>query len=142
MPFCLSWLMYFQFFAVSWQLYQKVYFAWKCKCLLYIAVSQIIHETVMSIYSDKLAHVQIVINCRYSVAQLCTLEDTLAYISGMLFIDDNMLNNKNCIVIVPKCSGRGISQIFLGNIQFPGNGIRERRPLVSASSFGKIELDY
>ena len=29
----------------------------------------------MSIYSDKLAHVQVVINCRYSIAQMCTLED-------------------------------------------------------------------
>ena len=28
----------------------------------------------MSIYSNKLAHVQIVINCRYSVAQMCTRE--------------------------------------------------------------------
>ena len=28
-----------------------------------------VHESVMSIYTDKLAHVQIVINCRYFVAQ-------------------------------------------------------------------------
>ena len=53
-------------------------------------VSQILHETVMSIYSDKLAHVEVIINCRYSVAQWCTREDTLAYISGALFIDDVM----------------------------------------------------
>ena len=33
--------------------------------LLYVAVSQKIHQTVMSIYSDKLAHVQVVINCQY-----------------------------------------------------------------------------
>ena len=32
---------------------------------------------------------------------------------------------------VPECSGPGISQIFLGNIRFPRNGIRERRPLVT-----------
>ena len=32
----------------------------------------------MSIYSDKLAHVQVVINSRYSVAQMCTWEDTHA----------------------------------------------------------------
>ena len=31
---------------------------------------------------------------------------------------------------VPECSGPGISRIFSGNIRFPGNGIRERRPLV------------
>ena len=35
----------------------------------------------MSIYSDKLAHVQVVINCRYSVAQMCTHEDTLTHYS-------------------------------------------------------------
>ena len=29
----------------------------------------------MSIYSDKLAQVQVVINCRYSVAQICTRKD-------------------------------------------------------------------
>ena len=30
---------------------------------------------------------------------------------------------------VPKCSGREIFKIFQGNIGFPGNAIRERRPL-------------
>ena len=44
----------------------------------------------MSIYSDKLAHIQFVINCRYSVAQLCTREDVLAYISGTPSVDDVM----------------------------------------------------
>ena len=38
----------------------------------------------MSIYSDKLAHVQVVINCRNTDAQMCTCEDALAYISGAL----------------------------------------------------------
>ena len=33
----------------------------------------------MSIFSDKLAHVQVVINCPYSVAQMCTRADALAY---------------------------------------------------------------
>ena len=32
----------------------------------------------MSIYSNKLAHVQVVINCRYSVAQMYTWEDAHA----------------------------------------------------------------
>ena len=36
--------------------------------------------TVMSIYSDKLAHVQVVINCLSSAAQSCTGKDTLAHI--------------------------------------------------------------
>ena len=44
----------------------------------------------MSIYSDKLALVQVVINCRYSVAQLCTREDMLAHMLGMPYIDDVM----------------------------------------------------
>ena len=42
----------------------------------------------MSIYSDKLAHVLVVIKCPYSVAQMCTCEDALAYILGAPFIDD------------------------------------------------------
>ena len=44
----------------------------------------------MSIYSDNLAHVQVVINCQYSVAQLCTREDTLGHILGAPYIDDVM----------------------------------------------------
>ena len=47
----------------------------------------------MSIYSDKLAHVQVVINCQYFLAQLCTCEDGLAYILGTLSIDDVMSRN-------------------------------------------------
>ena len=47
----------------------------------------------MSIYSDKLAHVQVVINCPYSVAQFCTREDGLAYIPGAPSIDDAMSFN-------------------------------------------------
>ena len=47
----------------------------------------------MSIYSDKLAYVQVVINCRYSVAQMCTREDTLAHYLGAQFIDDVMRQN-------------------------------------------------
>ena len=55
--------------------------------MLYVAVSQIIHETVMSIYSGKL-HVQVVINCRYSVAKMCTREDMLALKLGLPYFDD------------------------------------------------------
>ena len=36
----------------------------------------------MSIYSAKLAHELVVINCRYSNAQMCTREDTLTRILG------------------------------------------------------------
>ena len=48
---------------------------------------------MMIIYSDKLAHVQVVINCQYSVAQMCTREDMLAYILGAPSIDDFMSYN-------------------------------------------------
>ena len=41
-------------------------------------------------YLDKLSHVQVVIKCLYSVAQLCTCEDMLVYISGAPSIDDVM----------------------------------------------------
>ena len=44
-------------------------------------------------YLNKLAHVQVVINCPYSVAQMCTREDALAYILGTWFIDDVMSYN-------------------------------------------------
>ena len=36
----------------------------------------------MSIYSDKLAHVQVVIKSQYFIAQMCTREDTLAHYLG------------------------------------------------------------
>ena len=42
----------------------------------------------LCLYSDKLAHVQVIINCRYSIAQMCTHEDTLAHHLGAPFIDD------------------------------------------------------
>ena len=42
----------------------------------------------MSIYSDKLAHVQVVINCWNTDAPMCTREDALALISGVPSIDD------------------------------------------------------
>ena len=47
----------------------------------------------MSIYLDKLAHVQVVINCPYSVPQFCTGKDMLAHISGTPSIDDVMSYN-------------------------------------------------
>ena len=61
--------------------------------MLYVAVGQIMNETMMSIYLDKLAHVQVIIKCRYSIAKLCAREDTLAYILGAPSIDDVMSYN-------------------------------------------------
>ena len=48
---------------------------------------------LLLIYSDKLAHVQVIINCQYSVAQLCTCEDILAHNLGALYFDDVMSYN-------------------------------------------------
>ena len=49
----------------------------------------------MSIYSDKLVHLQVVINFQYSVAQMDTREDTLTHFLGALFIDDFMRHNSS-----------------------------------------------
>ena len=47
----------------------------------------------MSFYSDKLAHIQVVINYQYSVAEMCTHEDTLTHKLGMPYVDDAMSYN-------------------------------------------------
>ena len=39
------------------------------------AICLLMLEVPMFDYSDKLAHIQVVINCRYSVAQMCNCED-------------------------------------------------------------------
>ena len=54
----------------------------------------------MSIYSDKLRHVQVVINCLNSVAQLCTNKDTLAHILGVPSTDDIMSYDSFTIVMI------------------------------------------
>ena len=61
--------------------------------MLYVAVSYIIHKSVMSIYSTELESVQVVINCQYSVAQMCTREDKLPHYLGAQYIDDIMRHN-------------------------------------------------
>ena len=40
----------------------------------------------MTIYWDMLAHIQVVINCRYCVTQLCTSEVTLAHNLGAQYL--------------------------------------------------------
>ena len=44
----------------------------------------------MSIYSEKLTHVQVIFNCLYSVAQFCNGKDTLAQILGTPYSDEVM----------------------------------------------------
>ena len=55
----------------------------------------------MSIYSNKFAHVQVVINCRYPVAQMCTHEDTLAHKLGTQYFDDVLSYNSLITSIAP-----------------------------------------
>ena len=45
-------------------------------------------------YLDKLAHVQVVINCQYSVAPMCTWEDTHPHLFTRPALDDVMSQNK------------------------------------------------
>ena len=40
----------------------------------------------MSIYADKLAHIQVFISCQYSVPQMCTCEDTRVHNLGALMM--------------------------------------------------------
>ena len=63
----------------------------------------------MSIYPDKLAHIQVVINCQYSNAQICTREDRLAHYLGAPYLDDVMSQNELTTLIPfgflnPDCS--------------------------------------
>ena len=53
-----------------------------------------IREDMLAHYSNKLAHVQFVINCRYSIAQMCTREDTLTHFLGAPSYDDVMSQNE------------------------------------------------
>ena len=48
---------------------------------------------ILNSYAGKLAHVQVVINCRHFVAQMGTSEETLAHSLGMPNIDDVMSYN-------------------------------------------------
>ena len=65
----------------------------------------------MSIYLDKLAHVQVGINCQYSIAQMCTREDTLAHNLGALYFDDVMSYNLLTIPCFKICLAWGFSCI-------------------------------
>ena len=47
----------------------------------------------MSIYLDKLAYVQVVVNFWYSIAEMCAREDTLAHNLGTPRVDDLMTYN-------------------------------------------------
>ena len=48
----------------------------------------------MRVYLDKLAHLQVVINCRYSIAQICTLEDIQVRLFTRAILGDVMSPNE------------------------------------------------
>ena len=48
----------------------------------------------MSIHSDKLAHIQVVINSQNYVAQMCTREDILTRLFTRTVLDDVMSQNE------------------------------------------------
>ena len=58
--------------------------------MLYVAVTKIIRESAISIYSEKLAHVQVLINCQFSVAQMRTWKDIHARLLMRTVLDDVM----------------------------------------------------
>ena len=61
----------------------------------------------MSVYSDKLAHVHVIINCRYSIAQMCTCKDRLARYLGMPSIDDIIKHNMLITPVFKSSSNTG-----------------------------------
>ena len=63
-------------------------------------LSLTVQKSVMSIYSDKLAHVQVVINCRNSIAQMCSREDTHARSFMRAVLDDFMSQNELTTFII------------------------------------------
>ena len=62
------------------------------------------------VYSDKLAHVQVVINCQYSIAQMCTWEDTHARLFSCAILDDVMSHSEFTTSIAP-------SRVLLGGFR-------------------------
>ena len=69
---------------------QYKYLKQKAKMLLVFGFPLYFNPFV--VYSDKLAHVQVIINSPYFVAQMCTREDVLAHNFSVPCIDDVMSN--------------------------------------------------
>ena len=88
-------------------------------------------------YLDKLAHVQVLINCQYSIAQMCTLEDMFAHYLGTLYLDDVLSQNelttainKKKIALFSLKMFHNISLFWVG-LEFPGSLVTS---LVASSS--------
>ena len=61
--------------------------------------TNIVLDVVVSYYSDKLTHVQVIINCPYSIAQMCTRKETLAHSLGEPCLDDIMSYNSLTTIV-------------------------------------------
>ena len=83
----------------------------------------------MSIYLENQAHVQVVIKCRYYVAQMCSGEDTLTHYLGLPFVDDKMRHNT--LITNAKRGRRGLALAYHlkvlrrrgRGLNFPLNGV-------------------
>ena len=53
----------------------------------------------MSIYLDKLAHMQVIINCWYYVAQMHTWEEIQAHFNECIVLDDVMSQSELTIKV-------------------------------------------
>ena len=65
-----------------------------------LAVKHLDNRLYILAYLDKLAHVQVVINCRYSDAQLCTWEDIHARLFTLTVLDDVMSQSEHTTIFV------------------------------------------
>ena len=61
----------------------------------------------MNIYSYKLAQVQVIINCQYFIAQMCTWEETYACLFKRAVLDDSMCQNELTTVHIIFASANG-----------------------------------
>ena len=68
-----------------------------------------------------MAHVQVVINCPYSVAQLCTREDMLAHNLGAPYIDNIMSYNFFTTILVEAWTSNAIDWRSYSNSIFEIN---------------------
>ena len=73
-------------------------------------------------YSDKLTHVQVVITCRYSLAQLCIQEDIHTRLFRRSVLDDIMSQNEQTTMIMSIWVTASYQTLFL----LQGSSSRQR----------------
>ena len=96
-----------------------------------------------ALYSDK---IQVIINCPYSVAQMCTRKDKLAHFLGAPFIDDVMRHNTLITSIAPSRVFIGGFRSFLGasikNSKIGVNVVKRSILLLYNHLSGRVSLKY